>query len=50
MVAFLQLVFLACVVVALLALTDWRWALMLSGLLGFVSSVQWERRRVKKVG
>jgi hypothetical protein len=50
MISFLQCVFLACVVVAIVALTDWRWALLLGGCAGFVTAVQAERRRTKKAG
>lgn len=46
----LQLLFVGCVLVALVALTDWRWALLAGGVLGFAVSFQWERRQPKKAG
>lgn len=41
----LQVVFVVCVLVAVEALTDWRWALLSLGVGGFVSAVQSERKR-----
>jgi len=45
MITILQFVFLACVIAAVVALTDWRWGLLLVGVVGFVSSFQAERKK-----
>ncbi len=44
MITILQFLFLACVVGAVVALTDWRWGLLLAGVVGFVSAFQAERK------
>lgn len=48
MASFLQLVFLACIVTAVVALSDWRVALLVGGLVGFVTAFQMERKRPSK--
>lgn len=42
MIDVLQVVFLACFLVALVLLTDWRWGLLVVGGVGFALTVRWE--------
>ena len=48
MASLLQLVALACILIAVVALTDWRWALLAAGVGGFAVGVQLERRKIPK--
>ena len=47
MASLIQLACLAGCLVAIVALTDWRWALLIGCLVGFVTGYQLERRARK---
>lgn len=47
MASLLQLVAIACILVAVVALTDWRWGLLVFGGGMFVTGYLMERKRVR---